>query len=242
QEARKLGLSGVEHPFWEDFPTSDICRVICQDVLHGLHKAFKDHLLTWHTNILGESEIDKRFRRLVKTPGHHCFTGGISKISQWSMKVARDVESDILGVLSGAASRRALVATRAELDFIYTARYTSMSHSVAKQLHDYNRIYHDNKQVFIDEGGRTGKNGAAIPHFNIPKIHARHHYPDNILDVGTMDNCSAEITEHSHVDHIKKAYKATNRKQPVPQMLGYLNRTGGVAGFSPYICWRLNNW
>jgi hypothetical protein len=39
----KVQLSGVEKPCWANLPYTDICRVICNDTLHDLHKAFKDH-------------------------------------------------------------------------------------------------------------------------------------------------------------------------------------------------------
>ncbi|KZV89152.1 hypothetical protein EXIGLDRAFT_618514, partial [Exidia glandulosa HHB12029] len=54
QRSLEVGLSGVEHPFWEDMPHLDICRIMSNDVLHGLHKAFKDHTFTWVTNMVGK--------------------------------------------------------------------------------------------------------------------------------------------------------------------------------------------
>ena len=38
QAAKAVRLFGVEKPFWEDLPHVDICKAICIDVLHGLHK------------------------------------------------------------------------------------------------------------------------------------------------------------------------------------------------------------
>ena len=37
-ECTKRHLSGVEHPFWEGMEATDICKIICNDVLHSLHK------------------------------------------------------------------------------------------------------------------------------------------------------------------------------------------------------------
>ncbi|KAF8513986.1 hypothetical protein BU17DRAFT_52907, partial [Hysterangium stoloniferum] len=85
-EAKNIGLNGVEEPWWIDFPETDICKAVCPDVLHGLHKDFKDHCATWNTNIISKLELNSRFRRLPKWPGFRHFTGGISKISQWSGK------------------------------------------------------------------------------------------------------------------------------------------------------------
>ncbi|EJD32994.1 hypothetical protein AURDEDRAFT_23956, partial [Auricularia subglabra TFB-10046 SS5] len=229
------GLAGIENPWWEDFPTIDICRIICQDILHGSHKAFKDHLLTWLTNIIGAKEIDDRFRRQIKVHGYRSFSSGISKMSQWSMKDARNVERELLAVINGAASPRVLRATRAELDFIFTSQWSSMPETVVAQLDELNSIYHRYKQVFIDERGRLGKGNEVIPHFNIPKLHARHHYSSNILDLGTMDNYSAEVTESYHVDNVKKAYRATNRKNVPIQMIGYMQRFEAAIQHDDYL-------
>ncbi|KIJ24792.1 hypothetical protein M422DRAFT_194268, partial [Sphaerobolus stellatus SS14] len=47
KECQSEHLSGVDDPFWKDLPHTDICKVICNDTLHGLHKAFKDHTAQW---------------------------------------------------------------------------------------------------------------------------------------------------------------------------------------------------
>ncbi|KIJ48266.1 hypothetical protein M422DRAFT_163005, partial [Sphaerobolus stellatus SS14] len=101
KEASREHLAGVDEPFWEDLPFTDICKVICQDTLHGLHKAFKDHTAQWSINRITPFEIDNRVRRLPKTPGFRHFAGGISKISQWSGREAKDLEQIFLSLLCG---------------------------------------------------------------------------------------------------------------------------------------------
>ncbi|KIJ42508.1 hypothetical protein M422DRAFT_254285 [Sphaerobolus stellatus SS14] len=56
KECQNEHLSGVDQPFWADLPYTDICKVICNDTLHGLHKAFKDHTVQWNINCV--TEID----------------------------------------------------------------------------------------------------------------------------------------------------------------------------------------
>ncbi|KAF8517067.1 hypothetical protein BU17DRAFT_76512 [Hysterangium stoloniferum] len=140
-EAKNIGLNGVEEPWWIDFPETDICKAVCPDMLHRLHKAFKDHCATWNTNIVSKLELDARFRRFPKWPGFCHFTG----------------------MIAGAVPPEAIRATRAELDFIYLA------HTLL-QLLKYNTVFHQNKNIFIKTGACKGKKGT-INHFNIPKLH-----------------------------------------------------------------------
>ncbi|KZV91981.1 hypothetical protein EXIGLDRAFT_575058, partial [Exidia glandulosa HHB12029] len=230
---------GVEHPWWMHFPHIDICRILCNDNLHGLHKAFHDHTMEWHTNMIGAAELDRRFQCIPRTTPYCCFDGGISKISQWSGKDARNVERYLLPAIAGISPPEAVRATRAELDFIYTAQWRSIEVEALSQLTEYNEIWHNNKAIFIDPelGGRRGSDGNVIPHFNIPKYHARHHFPDNILYLGTMDNYSAEVSERYHIEYIKDAYAATNRKDVHVQIIRCLNRHEKVFHYDSYQTW-----
>lgn len=144
QAAKAYGLNGVDHPWWTLFPDLDICKVIPPDPLHGLHKAFKDHLVTWNINLIGQLELDSRYKRLPKFPGFRHFTNGLSKISQWSGKEHRELQRTFLATIAGASQlpRDALVVTRAELDFIYLAQYRSHTDSTLEQLADHNAIFH----------------------------------------------------------------------------------------------------
>jgi hypothetical protein len=235
--AKERKLNGVEEPWWIDFPNLHICKAICPDVLHGLHKAFKDHCVSWNINLVGKMELDSRFRRLPKFPGFRHFTGGISKISQWSGKEHRDLQRTILPTLSGAVPSQALRATRAELDFIYMAQYHAHTEETLSQLMKYNRIWHCNKNIFITTGARRGKKGT-IPHFRIPKLHTRPHYPEFIRRFGATANYSTETPERYHIEYAKKAYQGVSKRDYAEQMVRWLDCQEKLRYFERYIEWR----
>ncbi|KAF8584611.1 hypothetical protein K439DRAFT_1236023, partial [Ramaria rubella] len=178
---------------------------------------------------------------LPKFPGFHHFTSGISKISQWSGKEHHDLQCSFLVAVSGAPEvpPAVLCATHAELDFIYMAQYQSHSEGNLSQLATYNATFHKNKNIFIKTGARRGKNGI-INHFNIPKVHTRHHYPEFIRRFGTTNNFSTETPERYHIEYAKKAYKGVSQKNFAEQMVHWLDRQEKLLYFGRYLQWRLH--
>ncbi|KAI0038344.1 hypothetical protein FA95DRAFT_1613456 [Auriscalpium vulgare] len=93
--------------------------------------------------------------------------------------------------------------------------------------------FHADKQVFLNLDARIGG------HFNIPKLHNLQHYIDCIRDFGTTDNSNTEATERLHIDFAKDAYRATNKKDYVEQMIWWLERHDKVAMFDVHVRWLL---
>ncbi|KIJ34947.1 hypothetical protein M422DRAFT_262910 [Sphaerobolus stellatus SS14] len=127
----------------------------------------------------------------------------------------------------------------AELDFIFHAGWKTLGEDDLEHMANFNQIYHDNKDAFLQtpqHGGREQQ------HFNIPKLHARHHFPDNIHWLGAPYNYSTEISECCHIEIAKKVYKATNPKDYMQQMLLWLTRQEKIYLRGILLQWQLQNW
>ncbi|KZT54493.1 hypothetical protein CALCODRAFT_416721, partial [Calocera cornea HHB12733] len=227
------GLNGVETPFWIDLPAFDVCSVLTEDVLHGLHKGFYDHTAQWVMDTVGRIEMDIRAKGVPHLPGMEAFPKGISGVSQWTGRKHRALERIILSCAAGAEGMtpKATRAARAHLDFIHLARYTSHSTRTLQYLEDANVAFVQNRWEFIRNGSR------GLQHFRAHKLHNLRHWKKNIEYLGTTDNYNTETPERYHIEYAKEAYKATNKKHFLTQMTAWLDLQEKVANFNSYLAW-----
>jgi hypothetical protein len=59
---------------------------------------------------------------------------------------------------------------------------------------------------------------------NFPKLHSLQHISESTRWFGTPDNADTEITEHQHRVEVKLPYRRTNKRNPLPQVVKFVER------------------
>ena len=235
---REAGLKPVFHPFWECFPLANIFVSITPDILHQLLQGVVKHLIMWLTIAFGPAVIDTRCRSMP--PNHHiaAFPKGITCLSRVTGQEHKNMCRILLGLIvdqplpSGQAPLQLVRSVRALLDFLYLAQLPSQTTDTLRRLDDSLVRFHHNKSTFVDLGIRA--------HFNnIPKLHSLIHYSSSITLFRTTDNYNMEQTERLHIEYMKYAFHATNRKEEHPQMATWMQWREKVQKHSDYLKWKL---
>ncbi|KAF7795599.1 hypothetical protein EIP86_006762, partial [Pleurotus ostreatoroseus] len=229
---KAAGLTGVDEPFWERLPHCNIHEAITSDVLHQLYQGVVKHCVGWVRHIMTETELDRRFQRIPPAHGVRIFSEGISKLQRVSGAEHREICKQLLGCMVGRAPAGAIRATRALLDFLYLAQYSSHSDETLQYMEDALDEFHRDKDIFIRLGARDSKWSVAS------MVMDTDHYVDCIRLFGTTNNYDTALSERLHIDFVKDAYRSSNKKDAIEQMGRWLRRRETVNRFATFVEWR----
>ncbi|KZV91631.1 hypothetical protein EXIGLDRAFT_769682 [Exidia glandulosa HHB12029] len=226
---RTFGINYIPHPFWEGWPHADIHLSITPDILHQLYQGVIKHLTAWATTIVGEAELDARFKRVLPAYGLRYFKDGISGLQRVSGLEHKAIAKVLLGCLAGAPQKDAVRAARALLDFTYLAQYTCHSTDTLAMMDESLADFHKYKAVFLNTG--------AAESLDLPKLHSLVHYVPSIRLFGTTDGYNTEQTERLHIDYAKQAYGASNHRENdiFPFMCTWLERREKMFKFATHL-------
>ncbi|EPS96422.1 hypothetical protein FOMPIDRAFT_1130436 [Fomitopsis schrenkii] len=216
---------GVKKPFWSDLHLTNIHLSITPDVLHQLYQGVFKHLISWCQDLLGADELDRRMRCLPPAYGVRHFRNGISTLSQISGSERKHMACALLVCLISKISKETVLVSsyRSLLDFIYLAQYPTHDETTLKYMEDALKVFHANKDVLVKL--------KICEHLNIPKFHSLLHYVSSIRQFGTTDNYNTEMFERLHIDFAKDAWRATNHRNELPQMVKWISRQEKMAMF-----------
>ncbi|QRV74692.1 hypothetical protein RhiJN_02707 [Ceratobasidium sp. AG-Ba] len=242
---KKYDLNGVQRPFWRLLPNFDISRVLSPDLLHGFHKAFGDHVDKWNRNALGNTEYDTRLKAQIPVPGERTFKEGATKLKQLSVrdnKALGRVHIPIIANSGGGANgqtgnRKLVVASRA---FVHCVALAQLPVHTEKTILEYKasiKLFHQVRDVWIENNWKLGAKGNLIPDWGIPKIHVMGHAPDHIEQKGSMDNFNTETMERLHIPMLKEGYRGSNRKGYLRQIVRRLRRQEIMQEYSELLEW-----
>ncbi|KZV98523.1 hypothetical protein EXIGLDRAFT_832092 [Exidia glandulosa HHB12029] len=208
-----FGLNYVPKPFWADWEHADIHRAIAPDILHQLYQGMVKHLTAWARHVVGDDELDRRFKRAGLAHGLRHFSNGISHLSRVSGTEHKAIAKQLVACLAG---------------------YSCHTDETLKMMETALDEFHKHKDVFLNTG--------AAESLDLPKLHSLVHYTASIRLFGVTGGYNTEQTEREqterlHIDLAKRGYEASNHREQdiLPFMCSWLERREKMFRFATYL-------
>ncbi|KAI6152665.1 hypothetical protein BKA82DRAFT_3973610 [Pisolithus tinctorius] len=215
--AKKHHLSGIQLPFWRDWQFSNPVIFLVGEILHSCHKWFFDHVLKWCKWVLGDDELDARYRCHHKYIGTCHFTG-VSRVKQMTGCEHQDIQHTIIATIAGVAGPDFVRAIHTIVDFIYRAQAPMFTTSSIQEMETCLEDFHLYKQAILDAGAQRGKTGG-IPHFQIPKLELFQSFGSSIQNMGSLIQYTADVSKRLLITHCKNPFLRTNQKTGFTQQI-----------------------
>ncbi|KAG9121554.1 hypothetical protein FRC07_002434 [Ceratobasidium sp. 392] len=209
--------------YWTNLPYATGHSSFVPDLLHQVHNGmFKDHLLACWRYLLGTAMIDRQLIGMPRFAGLRHFRVGILAFfnGKWTGNESKEVERICLPLVAGSQPAKAVGATRCLMDFLYQAHLLQIDKDNLERMEADLAEFHNSKHIFVTRGG-MGVAGWD----NIPKLHMLSHYVFLIHKYGTPDGYNTKLSERLHIDYVKIPYRASNRVDPIQQMITHLQRS-----------------
>ncbi|KAH7904286.1 hypothetical protein BJ138DRAFT_1239251, partial [Hygrophoropsis aurantiaca] len=224
KKAKEMHMNGVHQPFWRNWFGADPSLFLVGEILHTLHKFFFDHPLKWCKELVGNDELNARYKSQHKRIGTRHFASGITHAKQMTGRDHRDIQRTIVPSIAGAAPPGAVLAIRSLVDFIYQAQAPVHTETTIKDMVESLNAFHVAKGAVLEAEARRGKNGAKGDFF-IPKLELFQSFAGMIRNVGTLHQYSADVSERLLITHCKNPFERTSRQRDfTEQCVILLNR------------------
>ncbi|QRV96658.1 Zn-finger protein [Ceratobasidium sp. AG-Ba] len=184
------------------------------------------HARNWVEDLLGTKEFNRRFMVMPGAQDLRHFKKGVTGVKVWTGRESRDMMRQFLPIIVDAKAPPDFVRlVRNLLDFSYIAHSARLSDVELTKMDEMLQAFHKAKSVLLDRRDkRLGIMKGDEGFDRIAKLHMLGHYTQDIRQFGTPDGYSTETPEHLHIMYVKIPWRMSNRRNPLPQMVGYTRR------------------
>ncbi|QRW11994.1 Zn-finger protein [Ceratobasidium sp. AG-Ba] len=212
-------------PFWAELPHVNFGSCLTPDLLHQLYIGMYTHARNWVEILLGTKELNKRFMAMPGAQDLRHFKKGVTGLKAWTGRESRDMMRQFLPVaIDAQAPPEFAEMIRSLLDFSYLAHGAQLSDTDLTEMERLLARFHKTKQALVD--ARIVRRIGAFD--RLAKLHMLSHYTHDIRELGVPDGYSTEMPEHLHIVYVKIPWRMSSRRDPLPQMEKFVERTEAI--------------